>query len=217
LPTIEELEQIYDKSVDGYHVKGGAIKPNGDPTGKSHYVYAAMNVWSQSLRADQGNYWEFNFGYGSRSSTVGGAGIARALCVRGAPAKVAPVAPVVTDMSKYVSADGITIPSGPSSPGAGVFYTAIRGREMSMSLRGTPALAVLRYTGTLEPSNDGKVGGGSDKFKPTRIQTSKDLDKWLKIVSFSLTKDGFLVVKDESDVSYTIKVSMGTGTIDESH
>ena len=84
-----------------------------------------------------------------------------------------------------------------------------------MSLRGTPAIAMLKYTGTIEPSNDGKVGGGSDKFKPTQIQTSKDLQKWLKIVSFLLTKDGFLVVKDESGASYTIKVSMGTGSITE--
>jgi hypothetical protein len=215
LPTIEELEQIYDKSVEGYHVKGGVIKPNGDPTGKSHYLYAAMNIWSQSLRAEQGNYWEFNFGYGSRSSTVGGAGIARALCVRGAPAKIAPVAPAVTDFSKYVSPDGITIPSGPSSPGGGVFFSTVEGQESAMSLRGTPPLAVMRYMGTLEPSNDGKVGGGSEKFKPTRIQTSKDSEKWLKIVSFTLNKDGFLIIKDESGASYTIKVSIGTGTIEE--
>jgi len=215
LPAIEELEGIYDKSVQGYHVKGGIIKPNGDPTGKNHYVYAQMRVWSQSMRAEQGNFWEFDFGYGSRSSTVGGAGAARALCVRGAPAKLPAIAPPVTDFSKFVSADGITIPSGPSTPGGGVFFSTIPGREMTMSLRGTPAIAMLKYTGTIEPSNDGKVGGGTDKFKPTQIQTSKDVNKWFKITSYSLNKDGFLVVKDESGASYTIKVSMGTGAINE--
>lgn len=216
LPTIEELQQIYDKSVEGYHVKGGVIKPNGDPTGKTPYVYASMNVWSQSVREDQGNIWEFNFKYGSRMTTVGGAGAARALCVRGAPVPApAKTAAGPVDLSKYVSTEGITIPTGRSSPGSGVYFSTNEGYEMSMSLQGNPAIAMLKYTGTIEPSNDGKVGGGTDKFKPTQIQTSKNLNKWLKVVSFSLSKDGFLVVKDESGSSYTIKVSIGTGTINE--
>lgn len=218
LPTVDELEQIYDKSVEGYHVKGGVIKLNGDPSGKDSHVYASMNVWSQSVREDQGNYWEYDFGkYAGKRSTVGGAGIARALCVRGAPAKMPPPAPKITDVSKFVTPEGITIPRSGSSPGGGVFFTTVEGREMSMSLRGTPPLAILRYTGTMEPSNEGKVGGGTDNFKPTQIQTSKDMNKWLKIVSFSLNKDGFLVVRDESGASYTIKVSIGTGTISEIH
>jgi hypothetical protein len=35
LPTIEEVEQIYDKSVDGFHVRGGVVRLSGDPGGKA--------------------------------------------------------------------------------------------------------------------------------------------------------------------------------------
>ncbi|MGB7555120.1 MAG: DUF1566 domain-containing protein [Candidatus Korobacteraceae bacterium] len=220
LPTIEEVEQIYDESVKGYHVKGGVVKPSGDPTGKTYYVYAQMNVWSQSQRADQDAIWEFNFGHGSRMTTAGGMGAARALCVRGAPAKVTVAAKAsVTDMSRYVSADGITIPSGASGAprGSGVYFTTNAGSEMPISLRGHPALATLNYSGTMVPTGDGKLAGGTENFKPAKIQTSKNLDKWLKVVSFSIGKDGFLVVKDESGASYRIKVApLGRiGTIEE--
>jgi hypothetical protein len=220
LPTINELEEIYDKSVEGYHAKGGVIKPSGDTTGKIHYLYAQMNVWSQSEREDQEGIWEFDFQDGSRSTTVGGVGAARALCVRGAPAKAAVAATsAVTDMSKYVSADGITIPKGTSGAprGSGVFFTTIEGSEQPISLRGNPALATLNYTGTMETTGDGKLAGGTEKFKPTQIKTSENLDKWLKVTSFSIGKDGFLVVKDESGASYKIKVAPVTltGTIED--
>jgi hypothetical protein len=221
LPTVDELEQIYDKSAEENHVKGGVIKLSGDPTGKTPYMYAMVHVWSQSERVDQDAIWEFDFGkYGGRSTTVGGQGAARALCVRGAPAKVVVAATTaVTDMSKYVSADGISIPSGTSGAprGSGVFFTTVEGREQSISLRGNPALATLNYTGTMENTGDGKLAGGTEKFKPTKIKTSKNLDRWLKVTSFSIGKDGFLVVKDESGASYKIKVAPVTltGTIEE--
>ncbi len=210
LPTIEELEQIYDKSAAERHVKGGVVKLSGDPTGKTHYMYARMNVWSRSQRVDQDAIWEFDFGGGNRMTTVGSMGAARALCVRGAVAKLTvPATPAAADLSKYVSADGITIPSGAAGAprGSGVFYSTIEGREMSISLQGSPALAVLNYSGSMEAARDGKLAGGTEKFKPTRIQTSKNFDKWLKIVSFSIGKDGFLVVKDESGASYRVKVA----------
>ena len=180
-----------------------------------------MQVWSQSERVDQEGIWEFNFGeHGYRTTTVGGMGAARALCVRGAPAKVTVAAtPAVTDMSNYVSANGITIPSGAAGAprGSGVFFTTIEGKEMPISLRGNPAFATLNYSGTMEAASDGKLAGGTEKFKPTKIQTSKSLNKWLKVVSFSIGKDGFLVVKDESGASYRIKVApiALTGTIEE--
>jgi hypothetical protein len=220
LPTIEELEQIYDKSIEGYHVKGGVIKPSGDPTGTVNYVYASMNVWSQSQRVDQNAFWEFNFGFGSRMTTAGGMGAARALCVRGVPAKVTPISKTAaTDLSKYVSADGITIPSGATGAprGGSVYFTTNEGMEMPISLRGNPALATLNYSGTMETASDGKLAGGTENFKPTKIQTSKKPNSWLKVISFTIGKDGFLVVKDESGASYRIKVApIGrTGSIEE--
>jgi hypothetical protein len=69
----------------------------------------------------------------------------------------------------------------------------------------------------MEAASDGKLAGCTKTFKPTRIETSKNLDKWLKVVSLSIGKDGFLVVKDEAGASYQIKVApMGrTGAIEE--
>lgn len=90
-------------------------------------------------------------------------------------------------------------------------------RELPMSLRGNPSVATLNYTGTLEASDDGRLVGRTERFKPTQIKTSKNPGKWLKVVSFSIGKDGFLVVQDESRTSYRITVApMGsTGTIKE--
>jgi len=218
LPTIEELAQVYDKAAAG-KVKGGVIKLSGDPTGTDNHMYAQMSEWSQSERADQDAIWEFDFRVGDRMTWVGG-GYARALCVRGASAKL-PVAAktAVADMSQYVSADGITIPSGASGAprGSGVFFTTIEDRELPISLLGDPTLATLNYTGTMEASHDGKLAGGTENFKPTRIKTSKNPDRWLRIVSFSIGKDGLLVIKDELGASYRIKVAPidSTGTIEE--
>jgi len=210
LPTIEELEHIYDKSVEGYHVKGGVIKPSGDPTGNDNHMYAMMHVWSQSEREDAEGIWEFDFGYGDKATTVGGGGLARALCVRGAPAKkpaAKPNSPV--DLSQFVAPDGISIPEGASGAarGSGLLLTTVEGMEMSMILQGKPALATLKYTGTMAASSSGKLGGGTEKFKPTQIQTSKQSDKWLRVASFSLDKLGFLIVTDESGAKYRIKVA----------
>lgn len=125
-----------------------------------------------------------------------------------------PGANQVGDMSQYVSAGGITIPRDlPGAPkGRGVFPTPI-------SLRGNPAFATLKYSGRMECTADGRLGGGTDKFKPTQIQTSKNPDKWLTVSSFSIGKDGFLVVTDESGTSYKIKLppilSRNSGTIEE--
>jgi FKBP-type peptidyl-prolyl cis-trans isomerase len=222
LPTIEELEQISEKTGEGYHVKGGVIKLSGDPTGEDNHMYAQVMVWSQTERADQDAIWEFHFGkYGGRNTTVGGMGIARALCVRGGapPAPAGRGASAVPDMSKYVTADGITIPSGASGAarGSGVYFTTVGGHEMPISLRGNPASATLNYTGTMEAARDGKLAGGTEDFKPTRIETSRNPDKWLRIASFTIGKDGFLVVTDESGASYRIKVApvSMTGTIEE--
>jgi hypothetical protein len=183
-------------------------------------MYASMNVWTQSERVDMEGVWEYNFSRGAKLTTVGGVGMARALCVRGAPARTA-VLIAAADLSKYVSADGITIPSeAPGVPGgSGVFMRTVERREMSMSLEGNPPLAMLNYTGTLSSNREGKLAGGTESFKPTRLQTSKNLDKWLKVVSFSIGKDGFLVITDESGTSYRIKAALpfpgATGSIQE--
>lgn len=217
LPTIDELEGISVKTGEDYQVKGGVIKLSGDPTGEDDHVYALVMVWSQTERADEDAIWGFQFGKDGGRST--GLGIARALCVRGAPAKVTVIATAATDMSKYVTADGITIPSGSAGAarGSGVYFETIGGYEMSISLRGNPAFATLNYTGTMEPARDGKLAGGTKDFKPTRIKTIMDPDKWLTIASFTIGKDGFLVVTDESGASYKIKVApvSMTGSIEE--
>jgi hypothetical protein len=222
LPTIDELEGISEKTGEENHVKGGVIELSGDPTGTNYYVYAEVAEWSQTQRADMDAIWEFHFGkYGGRRATVGGMGIARALCVRGgaAPAPAGPAASVAIDMSKYVTEDGITIPSGAAGAarGSGVYFTTVGGNEMPISLRGNPAFATLNYTGTMEAARDGKLAGGTEDFKPTRIETSRYPDKWLAIASFTIGKDGFLVVTDKSGASYRIKVApvSMTGTIEE--
>jgi hypothetical protein len=222
LPTIDELEQISVKTSEDYRVKGGVIQLSGDPTGEDNHVYAQVMVWSQTERADQDAIWEFHFGkYGGRNTTVGGMGIARALCVRGSavPAPTVRTTSAATDMSKYVTADGITIPSGASGAarGSGVFFTTVGGHEMPIALRGNPAFATLNYTGTMEAARDGKLAGGTEDFKPTRIETSRNPDKWIAIASFTIGRDGYLVVTDESGASYKIKVApvSMTGTIEE--
>jgi len=212
LPTVSELTQIYDKSANqrGKHIKGGITLAN-DP-------------WSSSERQDQEGFWIFDFRSGNRMSyALGSYTTSGALCVHGinpaaastAEAPVSTTTPV--DLSKYVSANGITIPRGVSGApkGGGVYFEPIRGQEMIISLTGNPAFAGLQYTGTMEPTSDGKLGGGTDKFKPTQIQTSKKLNKWGKISSFSIGQDGFLIVKDESGVSYKIKLGLNGGTIEE--
>jgi hypothetical protein len=222
LPTIYELEKISEKTGEEYHVKGDVIELSGDPTGENHYVYAEVAEWSQTERSDQDAIWEFHFGkYGGRRTTVGGMGIARALCVRGgavpAPAELG--ASTAPDMSKYVTAYGITIPSGTqgAARGSGVYFTTYGDNELSISLRGNPAFATLNYTGTMEAARDGKLAGGTEDFKPTRIETSRNPNKWLAITSFTIGRDGFLLVTDWSGALYKIKVApvSMTGTIEE--
>ncbi len=126
------------------------------------------------------------------------------------------------DMSKYVSADGITIPRDDHGApgGSGVYFTTVPGDEEAVTLKGQSILAVLRFTGTMECTGDGRLGGGTDKFKPTRMQMSKNSDdKWYAISSFSIANDGLLVVIDETGTSYKIKLPMvlsqSSGTIEQ--
>jgi len=127
----------------------------------------------------------------------------------------------VADMSEYVSAKGITIPrDGQEAPaGIGAFFVTKDGMEMPISLRGNPTLATLNYSGTMECTSDGRLAGGTDKFKPTTIETSKRPGKRLKISSFSIGKDGLLVVSDVSGASYKVRLpplmSQASGTIEE--
>src|ERR1039458_5321459 len=130
LPTIDELETIYDRTVEGYHAAGG-IMPSGDPSTTRHsHMYEGLEEWSSSKREGQEAFWEFDFDHGNRSTAEGGGGLARALCVRGvrAPASISAM-----DMSKYVSADGITIPrGGPGVPRAnGLYWEPIKGEGAS--------------------------------------------------------------------------------------
>lgn len=115
------------------------------------------------------------------------------------------------DMAKYVSADGITIPKTGTPKGTGIFISANQGSEMPMSLKGDPKVATLKFTGTFEPDSNLRLAGGTEKFKPTQIQTSNDPDKWLKIVSFSVDENWLLVVTDESGASYKIFVPLDIG------
>ena len=87
-------------------------------------------------------------------------------------------------------------------------------------LQGPGILATLSYTGEMETSGDGKLGGGTEKFKPTRIETikdsEKDKDQSFAVSSFSLDDDGFLIVKDESGSSYRIKLGLNlNGAIED--
>ena len=223
LPTIDELEQIYDNSVVGYHIKGGVVKPSGDPTDTSKHAEGQMNVWSQTMREDVEGIWKFDFSAGYRTGDLGGVDLAtaRALCVRGAPAKTLAAKPTASiDMSHFVTRDGITIPLGASGAplGNGFAETPLEGKEQGVSLKGnfgaiplvpSPGTAILRYTGTMAPSSDGKLAGGTTSFKPTQIQTSKAPDKWLRVVSFGLDERGLLTVTDESGAKYAIKVASG--------
>jgi hypothetical protein len=125
------------------------------------------------------------------------------------------------DMSKYVTADGITIPrDNQGAPkGPGVYFEANEGDELTVSLTGHPTLAMLKYSGTMECTREGRLGGGTKSFKPTQLETSKSPDKWLPVTAFSFGKDGFLVVTDRSGSSYRIKlpllIAQGSGTIEE--
>jgi hypothetical protein len=68
LPTIGELESVYDSSAPK-HIKGGII-------------LLGSYVWSSSSTAS-GEIWNFYFGAGSRyANDVGGGNVSGALCVR---------------------------------------------------------------------------------------------------------------------------------------
>ena len=69
LPTIDELAALYDRNIDGRHIKGG-IQLSGWP-------------WSNSAGNSAGEVWLFGFDYGERhSSPLGPSSYFRALCVR---------------------------------------------------------------------------------------------------------------------------------------
>jgi hypothetical protein len=73
LPTIDELQSIYDPAADD---------------GKRHHVAHGIKlsgsiVWSSTPGERSGEAWVFHFTFGKRDSTrVGNAGIIQALCVR---------------------------------------------------------------------------------------------------------------------------------------
>jgi hypothetical protein len=123
-------------------------------------------------------------------------------------------------MSKYVSADGITIPEDIQRTSPGIIFTTSPGRESGIMLQGPGILATLSYTGQMETAGDGKLGGGTEKFKPTRIETIKDSehdkDQLFAVSSFSIDDNGFLIVKDDSGSSYRIKLGLNlNGAIED--
>jgi hypothetical protein len=72
LPTIDELQDIYDANanVDGYHVKG-------------NLKLSEYWQWSSSSGNASGEAWRFTFSHGGRiSGPLGFSGGKRALCVR---------------------------------------------------------------------------------------------------------------------------------------
>ncbi len=71
LPTIDELQAIYDANAGDQHVKGNLkLSPN--------YWH-----WSSSQASAPGKAWYFQFSSGSRNSyRIGDSGGDRALCVR---------------------------------------------------------------------------------------------------------------------------------------
>jgi hypothetical protein len=123
-------------------------------------------------------------------------------------------------MSKYVSADGITIPEDSQRRSPGIIFTTSPGRESGIMLQGPGILATLSYTGKMETAGDGKLGGGTEKFKPIRIETMKDSehdkDQSFAVSSFLIDEDGFLIIKDESGSSYRIKLGLNlNGAIED--
>jgi hypothetical protein len=85
LPTIDELESIYDKTqdVDGRHVKGD-IRFNCVIRQGAH-CRDGWSAWSNSTGNASGEAWDFDFGFthGTRNSfRLGYNNDERALCVR---------------------------------------------------------------------------------------------------------------------------------------
>jgi hypothetical protein len=107
------------------------------------------------------------------------------------------------DMSKYVSADGITIPGGDPHKLVDITLADEQGRLFCL-LSGNPGDSRLFYSGIMECTRDGKLGPGTTKFKPTQLVTSKGPGTRLNISSFSIGKDGLLVVTDDRGASYRI-------------
>ncbi len=112
-----------------------------------------------------------------------------------------------SETSRFATPDGITIPNSLSVPQGVARLMALPGREMSMSLSAPGRVAILKFSGAVASAGDGKMGSGTEKFKPTQIQLNNSASPWVKIVSFSVTKDWFLLVKVESGQSYLIKVT----------
>jgi hypothetical protein len=72
LPTLEELENLYDANASKQYKAKGPIN------------LKAASLWS-GTRNNSGDAWSFNFGYGGTTlSPTGGCGaVGRALCTRG--------------------------------------------------------------------------------------------------------------------------------------
>ncbi len=118
--------------------------------------------------------------------------------------------------ANYVSTEGITIPDGTQgAPEGFAREEAMPGREATDALAGEKANYLLKFTGAIACSSDGKVATGTIMFKPTRIMSSKEEGTWILISSFTLDQEGFLIITDASGAKYRIKFGPQSGTITE--
>jgi hypothetical protein len=121
------------------------------------------------------------------------------------------------DTSKYISAEGITIPYDAQDMPDGKFgVSSFPGRQVRLSLTGETVNALLDASGEGRFTPDGKLAKGTKNFKPTQIMTNKKNGAWFKVTALSFGKDGFLVIVDETGVSYIVKFgSSFNGGIEE--